>query len=343
MDSNPWKAKHKHLFFTTATLEQVRAKVVELKKSLRLAEKKLREARESLIGGPEERLKKAFGFRLRSQVNRWYIVSDDKLLRTASLARYGGDSKFLRSDISRNNDNRRSWDKCPLTPGITVSHSEPVRNPKEDKNSSSSQARDVSKHNDTKCALLGTPIQQLTSKDFSSRNKTTELQPRYKTIRAKIFDLDAKMAKLKTRVQTSANSIRGLQERMGTIADRVKGLELNVHHRQQRESRICCLEKLLHSATQRAVKAETREGELETRVLELEDSLEVYDMKIHRAQNLLYRMSEDDIPAEDSCTSVTMVFRRASLTRQSSSASFKGHGPLILDSCGEESDSSVGL
>lgn len=315
-------------------LEHVRTKVQRLKKSLLLAERKLREAREILtVVAPD--LKRAFG--RRSEVNR-YVLADGlvfKPLRTASLGRYGLESYWKFKDFSntklRNVDEdsticKRISNDCSSQDGII----------------SSPSLRDIANGSTSRGGtLVRSPMHRLTLKVRTTREKTAVLKNHRETIHEKLRSLDDKMIKVHTRTQYTEEVLKTLHERMAAIQSRFVILQNTIQTHKQAEIRICKLEKRIDFETKRANVGEIREGELETRVLELEDSLEEYDMKIHRAQKVLCRMDSfegDDSPGKESC-SVTMVLKRVSLSRQSSSASLKGRIPsLILDSCGEESD-----
>lgn len=307
-------------------VERVRNKVAKLKKNLLIAENKLREARESLMASSDERLKKALGFRWRyeRQVKSRSLVTEmvpvfSRPCRNDVLHRFQNRLEF---QSTRYACSTKSTAEDRYSKHYSVVRDSRMTIVKKELSTSSKPSNQP-----RKITSSSYHIQRMTSKVCAARNNSTNIKIKFKTLREKLHYLEARILKTKTRVEKADSSIKVLKERLSFLAERVKAHEVNRRYRRQSTQRISDLEKRITTALNKATEVEHLEGVLETRVLEIEDNIEVYNMKIQRAQDVLYRMNQGKIPA-NTCT-VTMVLRRISLSSQ---FSLKTPSPLLLQS-----------
>jgi len=317
-----------------STLELVRTKVQGLKKSLRNVEWKLREARESLVVVPE------------LQCLHYEVSSDGFMPKPLWIESQGAsnDKRFCTKDENNNNE-------FEGLNGFTEDHKR-VDNPISNEYNSGSELTWLDGKGDV---YRISALQQLTSKLETARTNLAAIKQRTAELHGRVDAVNNKVLRVILRMHASEDALKTLQAHLEGFFARVENLKLRAKQRKECKRNISKLQKMIELATNRANEAENREGELETQVVELEDNIEVYDMKLHRAKKVLHRMSQASESSETENCSVTMVLRRASLSRQSSTASlkgtlsrqssttsFKGHAPLIMDSsidsCGEESD-----
>ncbi|XP_031562384.1 uncharacterized protein LOC116298146 [Actinia tenebrosa] len=313
-------------------VEQVRNKVAKLKRNLLIAENKLREARESLLASSDERLKKTLGFRWRyeRQVKSRSLVTEvipvlAPPCRNIAVQRFHDRLGFR--NIAYASTKPSAGDRCSMHHSVVTDRCKTIVK-KELSNSSepSNKPRSI--------ANSGYHLRRMTSKVCAARNKSSNFQIKFKTLRERLHYLEAKILKTKSRVEIADSLIKVLKERLSFLGERVKAHEVNRRYRRESMQKISDLENRITIALNKAIEVENLEGVLETRVLEIEDSIEVYNMKIQRAQDVLHRLNQGKIPA-NTCT-VTMVFRRISLSSQ---FSFKPPLPVLLQAtyC-EESD-----
>lgn len=304
----------------------MRHKVAKLKMSLLIAEKKLREARESLMASSDERLKKALGFRWRNerQVKSRFLVTEmlPELALPCIYASHPFQDRFgIQSTGYACSTRSTAENKYSKHISLISGRSNTTIVKKELSTSSKpcNQPRTITSSSNS------FHVRRMTSKVSAARNKSNNFQIKFKTLREKLHSLEGRISKTKTRVEKADSSISELKERLSFLADRVKAHEAKRSYRRKSSQKISDLEKRITTALNKAMEVEHLEGILETRVLEIEDSIEVYTMKIQRAQDVLYRLNQGKIPA-NTCT-VTMVLRRISL---SSRVSLKAPSPLLL-------------
>lgn len=326
-----------------STLELVRTKVQSLKKSLRNVEKKLREARDSLV---VSEMRKALY--LHNEVSSIGLLFEP--LRIESLDRCETTlncADFCTIDQNNNNNDFESLNSFTIAPGCKRDGGR--------RGLQNSKTEETVLHAGKGGLCERFALQQLTSKLQAARTKVDVITKRTAKLHERVQTADNKVFQVTFRIRESDDALKTLRGYLKEIHLRAANLQRRAKQRKECERKISILERKIELATNKAIEAENREGELETQVVELEDRLEVYDMKLHRAKKFLNRMSQasDSSPEPTENCSVTMVLRRASLSRQSSlkgtlsrqssTASFKGCAPLIInqssvDSCGEESD-----
>ena len=161
----------------------------------------------------------------------------------------------------------------------------------------------------------GQHIREIDTKIATFTKRTKIAERKYKGSVDREHALHEQTERARERCIRFETTVRGLQEQLSAIHERVCTLEQRRQSRNTRKLQMELLEGKVKRTLARAQAHENLEAELENRIIELEDQIEMFTQKKKRISSIL--AEKEDHKSRESWT-ITLWLRRSSLVSRSS-------------------------